>query len=40
MKYKQASKFAFYELQSVKEDYLIAKGGVANPFTLIRYLET
>jgi leucyl-tRNA synthetase len=40
MKYKQALKFAFYELQSVKEDYLIAKGGVANPFTLIRYLET
>jgi hypothetical protein len=39
MKYKQTLKFAFFELQSIKEDYLIAKGGNANPYTLIRFLE-
>jgi leucyl-tRNA synthetase len=40
MKYKQCLKFGFFELQSIKEDYLIAKGGKANPFTLMRFLET
>ena len=40
MKYKQCLKYAFFELQSIKEDYLIAKGGKANPFTLMRFLET
>lgn len=39
MQYKQAVKYAFYELQAMKEDYLIAKGGKANPFVLMRYLE-
>lgn len=38
MKYKQALKAGFYELQSIKEDYLIAKAGKANPYTLMRYL--
>jgi hypothetical protein len=32
-------KYAFFELQSIKEDYLIAKGGKANAFTLMRFLE-
>jgi leucyl-tRNA synthetase len=40
MKYKQCLKYAFFELQSIKEDYLIAKGGKGNPFTLMRFLET
>jgi leucyl-tRNA synthetase len=40
MKYKQCLKFGFFELQSIKEDYLIAKGGKANAFTLMRFLET
>ena len=40
MKYKQALKYAFFEINSIKEDYLIAKGGKANPYTLMRYLET
>jgi len=39
MKYRQALKYAFFQLQSMKEDYLIAKGGKANPFVLMRYLE-
>lgn len=26
-------------MQSIKEDYLIAKGGKSNPYTLMRYLE-
>ena len=39
MKYKQALKFGFFELQSIKEDYLIAKGGKPNPFVLIRFIE-
>lgn len=40
MKYKQALKFGFFELQSIKEDYLIAKGGKMNPYILMRFLET
>jgi leucyl-tRNA synthetase len=36
--YKQVLKYAFFELQGVKEDYLIAKGGVGNPYTLMRFL--
>jgi len=39
MKYKQALKFGYFELQSFKEDYLIAKGGKPNPFVLARYIE-
>lgn len=39
MKYKQALKSAFFELQSVKEDYLIASDMKANPYTLVRYLH-
>ena len=31
-------KYGFFELQSIKEDYLIAKGGKVNPFTLMRYI--
>lgn len=40
MKYKQAVKFGFFELQSIKEDYLIAKGGKGNAFFFMRFLET
>ena len=40
MKYKQALKYGFFELQSIKEDYLIAKGGKANAYTFMRFLET
>jgi len=40
MKYKQALKFAFFEINSIKEDYLIAKSGKSNPYTLMRYLQT
>jgi leucyl-tRNA synthetase len=38
MRYKQVFKYGFYELQSIKEDYLIAKSHKANPFTLMRYI--
>jgi hypothetical protein len=40
MKYKQALKYGFFELQSIKEDYLIAKGGKMNPYILMRFLAT
>lgn len=39
MKYKQALKFSFFEFLSIKEDYLIANGGKANPYTLMKYIE-
>jgi len=38
MMFKKALKAGFYELQSIKEDYLIAKARKANPYTLMRYL--
>jgi len=31
MKFKQAMKHGFFEIQGLKEDYLIAKKGKANP---------
>lgn len=40
MKYKQAMKFGFFMLQSIKEDYLIAKSGKANPYMLMKFIET
>jgi len=40
MRYKQALKYLFFELNNIKEDYLIAKGGKANAYTLMRYLES
>lgn len=40
MKFKIVIKHAFNELLSLKEAYLIAKGGKPNPFVLFRYLET
>ena len=40
MKYKQVLKYILFELNNIKEDYLIAKGGKANAYTLMRYLET
>lgn len=40
MKFKQALKFGFFELQSIKEDYLIAKEKKTNPYVLMRYVET
>lgn len=40
MKFKQALKHGFFELQTLKEDYLIAKGGKANPFLLLKFIET
>lgn len=39
MKYKQALKYSFFEFLSIKEDYLIANGGKANPYTLMKYIE-
>ena len=39
MKYKQALKFAFFSMQNMKEDYLIAKAGKCNPYVLMRFLE-
>lgn len=38
MKYKQVLKAGFFELQSIKEDYLIAKAGKPNPYTLMRFI--
>lgn len=40
MKFKQALKHGFFELQTIKEDYLIAKGGKANPYLLLKFIET
>lgn len=40
MKYKQVLKAAFFELASIKEDYLIAKANKANPYTLMRFIVT
>lgn len=40
MKYKQALKYGFFELQSIKEDYLIAKEQKANPYTLMKFVLT
>lgn len=39
MKFKQALKYGFFELQSIKEDYLIAKAKKVNPYVLMRYIE-
>lgn len=38
MKYKQVLKSGFFELLSIKEDYLIAKSGKANPYTLMKFI--
>ena len=38
IKFKQVLKHGFFELQSIKEDYLIAKGGQVNPFILMKFL--
>ena len=40
IRYKQALKHGFFELQTLKEDYLIAKGGKMNPFVLLKFIET
>lgn len=40
MKFKQVLKFGFFELQSLKEDYLIAKEGKINPYILMKFIET
>lgn len=40
MKFKIVIKHAFNELSSLKEAYLIAKGGKPNPIILLQYLET
>ena len=41
IRYKQALKHGFFEPQTVKEDYLIGKGGKGvNPFLLLKYIET
>ena len=39
MKFKQALKYCFFNMQSMKEDYLIAKNGKCNPYILMRFLE-
>jgi leucyl-tRNA synthetase len=38
IKYKNVLKFGMFELLSIKEDYLIAKGGNMNPYVLMRYI--
>ena len=38
MKYKQVLKTGYFELQSIKEDYLIAKSKKANPYIMMRYI--
>jgi len=38
MKFKQVLKSGFFELQSIKEDYLIAKAQKPNPYTLMRFI--
>jgi leucyl-tRNA synthetase len=38
IRYKQVLKSGFFELQNIKEDYLIAKEGKMNPFTLMRFI--
>lgn len=40
IKYKQALKHGFFEIQGLKEDYLIAKKGKANPQLLFKFIET
>ena len=40
MRFKLALKHGFFELQTLKEDYLIAKGGKQNPFMLLKYIQT
>ena len=40
MKFKQALNHAFFNLQIVKEDYLIAKEGKPNPYIVLRFCET
>ena len=39
MKFKQALKHGFFELSTLKEDYLIAKSGKPNPYLLLKYIE-
>jgi leucyl-tRNA synthetase len=40
IKYKQALKHGFFEIQNIKEDYLIAKKQKANPKVLLKFIET
>lgn len=40
IKYKQAMKSVFFEMQGMKEDYLIAKPNGANPRLLARFIES
>ena len=40
LRYKLALKHGFFEIQTLKEDYLIAKGGKQNPFLLLKFIET
>lgn len=39
MKYKQAAKCAFFEMNSAKEEYMSAKGGKINPYVIMRFME-
>jgi leucyl-tRNA synthetase len=40
IKYKQVLKHGFFEIQNIKDDYLIAKKGNINPFLLMKFIET
>ena len=40
MMFKQALQYAFFMLQGIKEDYLIAKEKKTNPYVIMRYVET
>lgn len=40
LRFKQALKHGFFELQTFKEDYLIAKGGNVNQHLFLKFIET
>lgn len=40
MKYKLVIKHGFNELNTLKENYMIATGGNPNPIILLRFIET
>ena len=40
MKFRDALKFGFYDMQSLKDDYVLARGGAApNPMVILRFVE-
>jgi len=39
IKYKNIVKHAYHELLSIKEEYILGKGGKANPLVLLKFIE-